>query len=541
MTTIIKKILRWLPVTAVALLAACATDDGNYTYLSDEEAGIIEFDTVQTPYKSVFYRKFNVGDTISYDRNVIYAHPERLRYRWFTVKTNYNSYQPEQVGNTMVYPPADTIARTRKLDYVVTLQPGTYFIYLMAEDSVTGMKKYINPAGSYLVVNQQGKQGGLYLLSEKNGKTTIEVFTSNLMLIYGAQQCFYDYYHQLTGTYLEGKPRFIRGTTTGSTTKNGYLVATDKNLYRLNSVGLQTMNEWGDMFYNTPETFDPQASWFTNNCDFLINNGKLHVLYANKTNDRKFSDPVAGDYSAATFLMKNTRTTWRPVTGAINAWQVVYDTKSRRFRPYFSQGSQLSAFKTTSATAPVDANAVPGTVRAVFQGGGNYTCVVTDVDGKPYLYRYNFYNVVDSGNLAASGTRSVIDLSGCTDIQNARLFASNTAGYAFYYATANAVYSFSASSGASTGNTIYTCLPGEEVTAIYAWGSAGGGWPTSSCCLWVAVWDSNKQEGKLIQYEVDVNYGVATSVFGPMFGAPDNPVITTGWGRIVDMTCIDAE
>lgn len=31
-------------------------------------------------------------------------------------------------------------------------------------------------------------------------------------------------------------------------------------------------------------------------------------------------------------------------------------------------------------------------------------------------------------------------------------------------------------------------------------------------------------------------------MWGPMFGAGDeNPVITTGWGKIVGMTCLDAE
>ena len=70
---------------------------------------------------------------------------------------------------------------------------------------------------------------------------------------------------------------------------------------------------------------------------------------------------------------------------------------------------------------------------------------------------------------------------------------------------------------------------------------SGGGWPTSDCILWIGVWNSNTQEGKLIQYEMDVNYGLPNSMWGPMFGAPDNPIVTTGWGKIVDMVCIDAE
>ena len=108
------------------------------------------------------------------------------------------------------------------------------------------------------------------------------------------------------------------------------------------------MNDWSDMFYDTPENFNPETSFFTNNCDFLINDGKLHVLYANKANDRKFSAPIAGDYEAAPYLMYSTRASWRPVTGAINAYQVIYDEKNKRFRPYFSNGTSVTAFKGTN-------------------------------------------------------------------------------------------------------------------------------------------------------------------------------------------------
>ena len=63
----------------------------------------------------------------------------------------------------------------------------------------------------------------------------------------------------------------------------------------------------------------------------------------------------------------------------------------------------------------------------------------------------------------------------------------------------------------------------------------------SDCAFFIGVWNEGKKDGKLVQYEVDVNYGIPNSMWGPMFGAPDNPVVTTGWGKIVDMTCLDAE
>ena len=521
--------------------ASCATDDGNYDYLPDSEVSKIELDVDTTRTKNPYaIYTMSAGDEIEYCLSVKYPYADRLRYSWFILKSYYNSYRAEQVGNAMVYPPADTISHERDLKWTCNLEPGTYLLYCKAEDPTNGIMGYYN-LGSYLTVQSSGSQSGLYLLTEREGQTDIEVFTSDLMLIYGGLECFYKYYSTLQGHYLEGKPRFIRGTHAGKASKEAYLVGTDKNLYRLNKEGLVTMNDWSNMFYNTPSTFDPQTSFFTNNCDFLLNAGKLHVIYANQPNDMKFSEPVAGDYEAASFLMKNTRTTWRPVEGAINAWQVVYDEKNHRFRPYFSGASSVSAFKSTTSDAVVDANNVPGDVKAVFQGGGNYTCVITVVDGVYYLYRYCFYNVIDNGDLSADGTRSIIDLSGCEDIENATLFASNTSGFAFYYATPKGVFSFSASSGETASKEVYKCEAGEQITAIYAWGSAGGGWPTSDCAFFIGVWNENSKDGKLVQYEVDVNYGTPNSMWGPMFGAPDNPVVTTGWGKIVDMTCIDAE
>lgn len=530
-------------MVVLSVVASCTSDDTTVASLSDYEAGEIKIDSM-AGYNVYSLNGLKPGGHLTFDVNVDYVHPERLRYRWFLLRTYYNSYQAEQVGNVMKYPAADTICRQKKLEWDITQSAGTYFLYLMAEDSISGMKTYYSPTISYISLEQEGNQGGLYLLTERDGQTDIEIYTSSLMMIYGSDSCYYNYYSNLTGKYLEGKPRWIRGCTTGGTAKDGYLVATDKNLYRLNSVNMSQMNDWSSSFYDTPETFDPQCAFFNSSythCESLINDGKLYVLYTDKTNDRKFSAPIAGDYEAYPFLMFNTITTWRAVEGAISSHQVIYDQKNRQFRPYYSKATSISNFKSTIADAYLDANKLPADPVTIFQTGGNYTAAIVDVDGTRYLYRYNFYNVVDDGDLSADGARSIIDLSGCTGIMDAKLFASNTVGYAFYYATDNAVYSFSPSTGNTTAETVYTCEPGETVTAIYTWGSNGGGWPSAGYVLWIAVWDSNANEGKLIQYEMDVNYGVPNAMWCVYYGDGENPKITRGWGKIVSMTCVDAE
>lgn len=538
----IKQIILPFCLVLLAVATACTSDDTTVATLTDYEAGEIIIDTMTGYQKTILYG-IKPGDHVTYDVSVDYVHPERLRYRWFLLRTYYNLYQAEQVGNVMKYPEGDTICCQKKLEWDITQNPGTYFIYLMAEDSVTGMKTYYQPTTSYLTLEQEGNQTGLYLLTERDGQTDIEIYTSQLMMIYGGDSCYYNYYSKVAGKYLEGKPRWIRACSTGGTAKDGYLVATDKNLYRLNSVNMTQMNDWSTSFYDTPEVFDPQCAFYNRNrrCECLLNNGKLHVLYTDQTNDRKFSAPIAGDYEAWPTLMFNTAPYYL-TTGMINAWQVIYDKKNRALRPYYSKATSISNFKTTVDGAYVDANNFPTDPVAVFQTGGNHAAAIMYIDDTPYLYRYRFYNVADKGNLSAQGARSIIDLSGCTDIKNAKLWGGNTEGYAFYYATDDAVYSFSPSSGQTTSKTVYTCEPGETVTAIYAAGSNGGGWPTSSCLLWIAVWDSNANEGKLIQYEMDINYGVPYAFYGPMYyNITDNPIITRGWGKIVSMTCAEAE
>ena len=324
------KILRYIIPVMVALLVftACYNDDGNYNYLTEEEVGVIQFDTTGLSAElSTLSYGLEPNEHINVHVNVKYPHPERLRFRWFYLTLTDFQYKPVQDGNALVYPKGDTISYKQVLDWTCNLKPGQYRFYCMAEDSVSGQKAYYAVNQSYIVVSSEENVGGLYLLTERDGNTDIEVYQSDLMLIYG-NECKYQYYSKLKGHTLPGKPRFIRGTTTGKTTKDGYLVATDQGLYRLAADGMETINDWNTMFYNTPEKFNPQKSFFTNNCDFLLNDGKLHVLYANMSNDIKYSDPIAGDYEASPFLMINTTTTWRPVTGAINAWQVLYDKKN---------------------------------------------------------------------------------------------------------------------------------------------------------------------------------------------------------------------
>lgn len=540
-----KTALFFASVFALALaVTSCLPDEGNYEYLSDDEVSKIVFDTTGISHDmyTIFGRDYRAGDTIQYTAKIDYAYPERLKVCWLCLPLDNYSYRAHQEGNAMVYAPADTVSHSNVLDYVFTQGAGQVRFYCCAEDVETGQKAYFQPL-SYITIVSAGEQYGLCLLSEVDGGTDLEFFCSALQLIFTESTEVYPRYYSSThGTTLPGKPRFLRGTHTGKTTTNGYLVCTDQNLYRIASDGLTIMDEWNDMFYETPEVFNPQNNIFTNNADFLINDGQLYTMYTDKANSRKFSSAInSGDEKAVSlspYVMFNTKTDWRPAENAINADQVLFDEANSRFVPYYSQHSSFGGFKSTSGDAVVDANKVPGKVKKILNAGEEDTYVITEIDGVLYLYRYTFYNVADNGDFSTEGARSIIDLSGCEHLKEATIFGSCSGGAAFYYAYGNTVYSFTPSSGQTTSEVVHVGEPGQEVTSLYAWGSIGGGWPTSNVILYIGLWDGN--EGTLVEYEMSHATGLPMDMWGPMFGTEGGALITTGWGKIVDMICLDA-
>lgn len=530
-------------------ITACNEDEGNYTYLTEEEVGVIKFDTTGMTADERFALNFSMdpGDIKSFNLKVKYKYAERLRYRWFVTP---HPYAAEQQGNALVYPEADTIAYTLPLkDWVCDLAPGMWRFYCMAEDTVTGIRAYYQAQEQYVSVNQAGAVSGLYLLTETpDGNTDIEVMSSN-MLMGSLDDSHPKYYSRLTGNTLPGKPRFIKcgATGTGYASKDYYVVCTDQNLYRLNEVGLRMMDDWSGMFYNTPEVFNPQAFMYTNKCNFLINDGKLHVLYVTEANDGLFSAPISGDYEADAYLMAETKTTWRPVPGAIDADQVIYDKKNKRFRPYYAKNASVSLFGATNGSAYIDANHLSGEVVKVMSANNHQTYVICkEEDGAYNLYTFNFYNRVDHGDLSGNGTRSRLTLSAATDIRQAKYYtACASAQSAFYYATDHTVYSIAPSRGleVTDSRTVFEAPAGETITCIYAIGSHAAGFPWATSMLYIATWSQSEQQGKVYEYEVDHSEGVLTVMWAAMIGGyAENPTeVTTGWGKIKSMTWMTAE
>ena len=504
------------------LMTSCIEDDSN-SILEDFEnefgkntAIEIEFDSIRAgrPNNQIWYATsagIPNGTELFIPMQVKYAYPERLRYFWILLPYKNGGPQVIQQGNSFEYVQGDTVCREKDLHYVVDCKPNDYQMFFIAEDSVNGMFAYYSCSPGYqgFEVPRAGIKNGLYLLCEtEDGNTDIEIYTSRLMLIYGAESQTMRYYNSLFGHPIPGKPRFIRGGADGmNTSKNTYVIATDENMYRFDKAGLVTMSEWDEMFYKTPEVYNPQNLFFTNLCEYLINDGKLYTMYVSRPGSRKFSAPVTGDsrgYELSSYLMFNSKQTWGGVTpGAINVDQVLYDRKNHRFIPYYTMRTNMSVFSTTNADAVLDANKLDVDPKYIFNGVNNSTYCIMDINGETWLYRYNFFNVADKGDFSADGARSKLNISNCTDIANAKYFTNNKSGAAFYYSSGKNVYSFSPQTGQTDAKLLYECEGDEEITCLYAWGNTEAGFPTYNVVLYIAVWSESKKEGKLIEYEMN--------------------------------------
>ena len=96
MTALTMGIFSCTLLLAICSLSSCSQDDGNYDYLSDEEVSkiVLETDTVLSP-NPYLLNNMDPGQHLEFHLKVDYAYPERLHYKWFYLKSNYNYYQAE--------------------------------------------------------------------------------------------------------------------------------------------------------------------------------------------------------------------------------------------------------------------------------------------------------------------------------------------------------------------------------------------------------------------------------------------------------------
>ena len=505
----------------------CMDDKGNYDY-DFEGVMELEIDTVGMDQTLFWITYWNRGETVRIEGfKVKYDKPDNFVYRWLL--RDY-PYQMVTEGNSQVYPPADTIGMSLDLEYVVDLDAGkNYQVWLLVKDTVNGVSSYMRAhTNNYITVPEAGALTGVFCLQEKEGRVDINVFGTPLSLIF-TDTIHRDYWSSSHPERpLNGKAKAIYYSSTGK----WFYIFTDEEGFRCSPAGLTIMETWNEMFYTAP-AYDPEAFVCVNNCDFLINAGKLHCLYVDAAGDRKFPASISGDYNLAPFLATETRTTYRPVTGAINAYQVVYDTEQNGFRPFFNRAIRLSQFSMPAPEAPFNVNKLVGELIYTATVNGGETMAIMKRDGEYWMDVACFYNVVDDGKLA----RRSLSLAGCPDFDKAsRLLASN-GGSTLFYTVGSTLYSFNYTTGQTDAVKLWQGNSDEEITCMEV--IPTGGFPVGGRVLWIAVWNKQTEEGRILEFEFSPTTGRIEDMWGPMFGAEGgSPYVHEGFGKVVSMTVV---
>lgn len=498
----------------LSFFTSCYDDKGNYVYHDIET---LKIDT--TGLDRYLWSNVLQGDSIIIRPQIILPEGEtaNLKYYWLAYPQYYG---PVQDGNAMIYPPADTLSTEKDLAVKIMLKPATYNIIYIVENTVTGLREFM----SFYTTVQKTLETGLFILQEFDGNTDVDIIRTDRTMM-GTPTRVKKYYSFIYGAPLEGKPLFLNFCRSYTYPNDYFYLFTDKKGQRLSGQDFTLMEEFDQMFYNIP-TFKPEGYTFLNNTEFLVNDGKLYLLYVNQANDRKFSAAVAGDYRLAPYFPNETITTWQPVPGQMNYNMVVYDQKKERYLPLNPYASQFSQFKEKAEDAPFDVNNIGLKLLYAESGFEKYFySIFEDNAGKKWLYLPKFANIVDNGNLAQEN--GIYDLSGCTDIANARFWGICGAGPIMVYATENGLYSYSFQ-GNGKSNELYSFPSHLQITSLCLW--RPGGHPMDSRVVWVGAWDDVQKKGYLYEFEIGPASGVLeTNPFGKQV---QNPEIFNDYGKI---------
>ena len=170
---------------------------------------------------------------------------------------------------------ADTLARTKDLNYEVLQDPGPYILVFNVKDKRSGVTKQFNMTVNVTTLTMNG----WYLVKDNGGKTDMD-------FIYSTGRIDNWIANFNDGKSLDGdavKAVFVPGFKTSPTSPTVFntlmvLSANDAAIYRIDN-GAMVMN-FDNMFFTKPATRKPQGVYQPNANNYLgfINDGKAYNL-----------------------------------------------------------------------------------------------------------------------------------------------------------------------------------------------------------------------------------------------------------------------
>lgn len=207
-------------------------------------------------------------------KDTLRIHPtveDESRYEFYWTAFNANFVQ--RSGNAK----PDTLARTKDLDYAVTLNPGPYILVFNLKDKETGVTKLLNADMAVSSLNLNG----WYLLKENNGKTDFDFIHSTGRI--NDWIAFHNEGKSLEGTAVDAifTPNFKMTLTAAPIDIfPAFTVLSDKDaaIYRIDNGKM--MRNFDDMFFSKPATRKLQSVFQPASLSNigLINDGQAYVM-----------------------------------------------------------------------------------------------------------------------------------------------------------------------------------------------------------------------------------------------------------------------
>lgn len=297
-------------VVVLAFAAGCVKDTGNYDYKTSDEIAPNLVSGIEASYSSISMDQLVIDP-------VMQENEDLFDYCWYAYPIN----------NTNVK--NDTIGRTRKLDYKVTMVSGTYYLIFKATDKAN--KTAVFKRSMLTVSSIFGE--GYYINKYENNMTDIDfvnrfgVVNSNIL-------------KTVNGSSLEGKPIRLayevnrysyndtaaNGTVTRIAMKPALMVCSDNDFRVYHGESMKLLKTWDKLFYEKPAVKKPQGVWANTSGFMFMNNNQVSFINNNGANVGEF-----GYFYPVDNMKLN------PMVSVINGSNLLFDDNAGEFVGYYVQ------------------------------------------------------------------------------------------------------------------------------------------------------------------------------------------------------------
>jgi hypothetical protein len=387
------------------MVFSCQKDIGNYDY---QEINAVDFAGIEKSYSTLLGEKFKITPVLKFSKDEN-NDDSRYTFEWVGINT----------GNVLPGDRQKLLAKTRNLDVVMQIPPGSYKVYYNVTDNQTGVRY----STSFMMKVETSIYEGWMVLNDVNGVARLDMVSK-------INNVFTPIVDVLASTgselVLKGKPVNVYCYAYKSS-DYGIYVSTDQATNRVDPETFKWKNTFNlsyEMVANVPQNF--HADFFA----AIKSMGANAYMYA-AGNVYYYFNVFQINYSTPINLVKGETAPFRAapfLAAAIdpsnyNARAVMFDVDKKRF---LNHGNNESNSFTFSASTLFDFNNVG--MDLVYMeyseyNSGDVFAVLRNPAGKIFLARFN----------AFTGLQTYFSEILGTDIANGQYFAvSPVFGYLFY-------------------------------------------------------------------------------------------------------------